>query len=79
MTDTARPSTVGAFLRVLNQLPDHAELHIYVHGTTTTVQAEWVDDENQIQNPVILRATHELFGAGAAETWPDAGAEGGRR
>lgn len=69
---TARPSTVAAFRRVLDQLPDDAELHIYVHGTTTTVQAEWVAD-GEIQNPVILRATHELFGAGAAETWPGAG------
>ena len=71
-----RPTTtVSALRRVLNQLPDDAELHVYVHGTTATVQAEWVDEDQHIQNPVIMRASYELFGAAAAEVLDFDGAQ----
>lgn len=59
-------STAGDLMRVLASVPPDAELHVYVRGTTASVQAEWVDEDRQIQNPVVLRATFELSGAAGA-------------
>lgn len=67
------PAKVKELLRILGSLPPEADLHVYVHGTTATLQAEWVDEDDHIQNPVILRATYELFGAAAAEVAPSDG------
>jgi len=60
-------ATVSDVKAALDGLPDDAEVHLYVKGDGATIQAEWVEDD-QINNPVILRAKYDLWAAGPIET-----------
>jgi hypothetical protein len=52
--------SLGRFRRITADIPDHAELHAYLHSGDATVQAEWVEG-GHIMNPVVMRMPFKIW------------------